>query len=317
MKRLLALAAAALTAATLQAQAPSAIVDGLDDTVKETMELAADGTAADTTAVPKWSYGGNASINLSQASFSNWSTGGDPSIAVNAAFDYEIDYKDAYNLWTNRLELAYGINRTSAEGTRKTNDKIYFSSNYGRILANKLYIGATVTFNTQFANGYDYKVSSTDYISTFMAPGYLSGGIGLTYTPTGWLTILVSPATYRATFVCDDKLSAAGSFGVTPGMRLLNEFGASVRVEAKTTLWEKLSVYSRLELYSNYLDKPQNIDVNWDVQLNYALTGWLTASLQVNMIYDDNILFGATETSPGVPRLQIKEVLGIGFQVSF
>lgn len=150
-----------------------------------------------------------------------------------------------------------------------------------------------------------------------MAPGYLSGGIGLTYLPTSWLTLIFSPSTYRATFVCDDKLSLAGAFGVTPGKRLLNEFGANVRAEVNTTIWKKLSLYSRLDFYSNYLDKPQNIDINWDIQLNYALTSWLTANLQVTMIYDDNILFGATADTPGSPRLQIKEVLGIGFQASF
>ena len=62
---------------------------------------------------------------------------------------------------------------------------------------------------------------------------------------------------------------------------------------------------------------PQNIDINWDIQLDYALTGWLTANLYVNMIYDDDILFGKTADTPGSPRLQIKEVLGIGFQVNF
>ena len=113
-----------------------------------------------------------------------------------------------------------------------------------------------------------------------MAPGYLSVGLGLTYTPTAWLTVIVSPATYRATFVCNDRLSDAGAFGVKSGRRVLNEFGANI-------------------------------------QLDYALTGWLTANLYVNMIYDDDILFGKTADTPGSPRLQIKEVLGIGFQVNF
>lgn len=71
-----------------------------------------------------------------------------------------------------------------------------------------------------------------------MAPGYLSVGLGLTYTPTAWLTVIVSPATYRATFVCNDRLSDAGAFGVKSGHRILNEFGANIRAEAKTTLWK-------------------------------------------------------------------------------
>ena len=66
--------------------------------------------------------------------------------------------------------------------------------------------------------------------------------------------------------MCNDRLSDAGAFGVKSGRRVLNEFGANIRAEAKTTLWKKLSLYSRLELYSNYLHNPQNIDINWDIQ---------------------------------------------------
>ena len=315
MKKLYTTATALLLAAASFAQTP-AITDDIEKTTKAVMEQAA--TEADSLQkASPWKSSGAAGLSLSQASFSNWNAGGDPAIAVNASFNYSLDYNDGSNLWTNRLELAYGINRTSTDGTRKTNDKIYLSSNYGRLIARKLYAGATATFNTQFAKGYDYKVSSTEYISDFMAPGYLSVGLGLTYTPTAWLTVIVSPATYRATFVCNDRLSDAGAFGVKSGHRVLNEFGANIRAEAKTTLWKKLSLYSRLELYSNYLHNPQNIDINWDIQPDYALTGWLTANLYVNMIYDDDILFGKTADTPGSPRLQIKEVLGIGFQVNF
>lgn len=212
MKKLYTTATALLLAAASFAQTP-AITDDIEKTTKAVMEQAA--TEADSLQkASPWKSSGTAGLSLSQASFSNWNAGGDPAIAVNASFNYSLDYNDGSNLWTNRLELAYGINRTSTDGTRKTNDKIYLSSNYGRLIARKLYAGATATFNTQFAKGYDYKVSSTEYISDFMAPGYLSVGLGLTYTPTAWLTVIVSPATYRATFVCNDRLSDAGAFGV-------------------------------------------------------------------------------------------------------
>ena len=188
MKKLYTTATALLLAAASFAQTP-AITDDIEKTTKAVMEQAA--TEADSLQkASPWKSSGAAGLSLSQASFSNWNAGGDPAIAVNASFNYSLDYNDGSNLWTNRLELAYGINRTSTDGTRKTNDKIYLSSNYGRLIARKLYAGATATFNTQFAKGYDYKVSSTEYISDFMAPGYLSVGLGLTYTPTAWLTSL-------------------------------------------------------------------------------------------------------------------------------
>lgn len=246
MKKLYTTATALLLAAASFAQTP-AITDDIEKTTKAVMEQAA--TEADSLQkASPWKSSGAAGLSLSQASFSNWNAGGDPAIAVNASFNYSLDYNDGSNLWTNRLELAYGINRTSTDGTRKTNDKIYLSSNYGRLIARKLYAGATATFNTQFAKGYDYKVSSTEYISDFMAPGYLSVGLGLTYTPTAWLTVIVSPATYRATFVCNDRLSDAGAFGVkaatasstssarTSGRRRKRRSGKTVALLAPGTL---------------------------------------------------------------------------------
>jgi len=266
-----------------------------------------------------WVRGGVFGVNLSQASFSNWAAGGDNSIAFDAVFNYSLNYKRDKHLWTNRLELAYGLNNTqSYDSVRKTNDKIYFSSNYGYKIAENLYIGALVTFNTQFAKGYDYKVSSTDYISTFMAPGYLTTGVGLIWTPRPWLKVTFNPASWRATFVYDEYLSnlPGGSYGVAQGENILNQFGANLVTEVNKEIWENVNLYSRLELYSNYLSKPQNIIVHWDTQLNFKINRWLSAGLNFNMIYDDNIRFNDGEGRT-VPKMQIKQTLGIGLQVQF
>lgn len=264
-----------------------------------------------------WTKKGVASANMSQAGYSNWSAGGENSIAFDTALNYDLNYLKGKNLWTNRLELAYGLNNTKSFDTvHKTNDKIYFSSNYGYRIAENLYAGGRLTFATQFAKGYDYGNSSTDYISTFMAPGYLTIGAGLIWTPKKWLTVTFNPATWRGTFVYDDRLSAAGAYGVDPGKHLLNQFGANLIAEVNTPIWENVILYSRLELFSNYLKKPQNIIVQWDTQVNMKINKWLSAGLTFNMVYDDNIRT-VQENGRMVPKLQLKEILGVGLQVQF
>lgn len=265
-----------------------------------------------------WRGSGVAGLNMSQVSLSNWAAGGDPSIAFDANFGYSLNYKKNKSLWDNRLELAYGMNDTKAKGTRKTNDKIYLSSNYGYRIAPKWYASAMVTFQTQFDKGYNYSKSETDYISKFMAPGYLTAGLGFLWTPTAWLKVNLSPATWRGTFVLDDKLSDEGAFGVDPGKNLLNEFGANILAEAKFKLMENMDLYSRLNLYSNYLDNPQNVDVQWDIQLNMKVNKWISANLTLNMLYDDNTrTFKNGDPQGGNARLQFKETLGVGLQVMF
>ncbi|MBR1957430.1 MAG: DUF3078 domain-containing protein, partial [Tidjanibacter sp.] len=103
---------------------------------------------------------GSAGITGSQMTLTNWAAGGDPSVAADFQFNYSIDYQKDNSLWQNRLELAYGLNRTESNGTRKTNDKIYFSSSYGQKVHDGLYVSALVKFNTQFANGFDYAVKN-------------------------------------------------------------------------------------------------------------------------------------------------------------
>ena len=253
---------------------------------------------------------------MSQVSLNNWAAGGDASIAGDVNFAYSLDYKKDKNLWQNRLELAYGLNRTETNGTRKTNDKIYFNSMYGYKIAEHWYVSAFVNFQTQFDKGYDYGKSDTDFISRFMSPGYLSAGPGITWTPKPWFTATFSPATWRGTFVMSDYLSDQGAFGVDPGKHLLSEFGGDVKLEAKYEFLPNMTVYSRLELFSNYLDKPKNVDVRWDTQVAMKINRWFSANLNLNLIYDDDTKF-AREDGTKVAKLQFKEVLGVGFQVNF
>ena len=263
-----------------------------------------------------WTRGGLIGINLSQISLSNWAAGGENAVGFNLNFNYKVDFKRDRHLWKNRLEMAYGLNKTKSEGSKKTNDNLYFSSMYGYQLKKSLYLSGLMTFQTQFAKGYDYNVDPDVFISRFMAPGYLMAGVGLTWTPKKWFTATFSPATWRGTFVSSKILSDQGDFGVTPGEHLFSEFGANLRMEATYEFLKNMTVYSRLDLYSNYLEKPQNVDVNWIVQLNMKINQWFSTNISTNMIYDDNIKIAQKDGTKG-PRLQFKEALNVGFQVNF
>ena len=75
-------------------------------------------------------------------------------------------------------------------------------------------------------------------------------------------------------------------------------------------------IYSRVDLFSNYLEDPQNVDVRWDVQLNMTVNKWFSANISTNLIYDNDTKIVQKDGSKG-PRLQFKESLGVGFQVTF
>lgn len=282
---------------------------------------ASDGVA--TSEEGPWTAAGVTGLTMSQTSLSNWAAGGEGSTAFDLMFNYGVDYNKGKNLWQNRLELAYGMNVSNSLGSRKTNDKIYLSSMYGYRISNTWYVSALLNFNTQFANGYDYKIKPRRYMSRFMAPGYLSLGVGFTWRPKQWFTATFSPATWRGTFVSDKSLFLDGNgnpvsaFGVKPGNCMRNEFGANVRFEINYDITPTVNFYTRLDLFSNYLKKPQNVDVRWDMMLTAKLYKWLSANFSVNMIYDDDVKFPRSDGTMGGPKLQVREILGVGLQANF
>lgn len=149
-----------------------------------------------------------------------------------------------------------------------------------------------------------------------MAPAYLLTGVGLTWTPVKYFSATLSPAAWRGTFVLSDRLSEEGAFGVKPGKKLLSEFGANLKMEAKYEFMKNMTVYSRLDFYSDYLRKPQNVDVNWEVQINMQINKWFATTLTTNLVYDDDIKIIQKDGSKG-PRVQFKELLGVGVQFNF
>ena len=263
-----------------------------------------------------WTTSGYAGLKLTQVSFTNWATGGDNAFAFDLQGTYQADYKHNRHVWKNRLELAYGLNKTKGDGLKKTSDKIYLNSNYGYEIYKNLYASAILNFQSQFTRGYDYAISRDISVSEFMSPGYLMTGFGVTWRPNKYFTAVFSPVAWRGTFVLNKRLSDEGAFGVKPGKNLLSELGANLKLESKYEFLKNMTVYSRLDLYSDYLRKPQNVDVNWEVQLNMVINKWFSTTLTTNLVYDDDVLIGLSD-GRRVKRVQFKELLGVGLQFNF
>lgn len=269
-----------------------------------------------------WRRGGLVSLNFSQVSLTNWSAGGQNSIAGNAIVNYFANYKKGKNVWDNNLDLGYGLIMQGKKGDiLKSDDKIDLSSKYGREAANHWYYSALFNFRSQFAPGYSYPNDSIA-ISKFFAPAYVILALGMDYKPNDNFSLFLSPATVRFIFVNDKLLSDAGAFGVDQGKTLRTEVGAYLKATYKKDLSANVNLQTSLDVFSNYLDKPQNIDVNWQVLLSLKVSKYISASLSTQLLYDDNtkLVFyqsdGATLDHVG-PGVQFKEVIGVGFAYRF
>ncbi|HYQ55961.1 MAG TPA: DUF3078 domain-containing protein [Draconibacterium sp.] len=262
-----------------------------------------------------WTTSGNTTLNFSQVAFSNWAAGGKSSMSgvvmVNLAANYK---KDKIN-WDNTFDFRYGFLKEEDIDLRKSDDKIDISSKLGIEAVEHWFYSGMVNFKSQFAPGYNYP-DTDNAISKFLAPGYLNMALGMDYK-TEKLSVLMAPVSGKFTFVTDDELSDAGAFGVDPGNKIRAELGATIKAQLVTDIMKNVTLDTKVDFFSNYLEDPQNIDVDWTLKIIMKVNDYLSANLITQMIYDDDILILNPDSGSEVPRLQFMESFGVGLTFKF
>lgn len=268
------------------------------------------------TAAKTWRKGGIYGINISQGSLNNWAAGGDEfSLSVNSVLSLFAFYKKDKHSWDNTLDFNLGYVRTTSLGSRKNDDRIDLLSKYGYALNSKLNVAGLINFRSQLFKGYTYAEDIKTLSSAFLAPAYILVSPGLDYKPNKDLSIFVSPATVRWVIVKDDSLSARGLYGVDSGRHSIAEVGAFASINYMKEFNPIVTYKGRLDLFSNYRNNPQNIDLYFTNVLNIKLSRVLSATWSVDMIYDDDVrLFGENRTGAA---LQLKSLIGIGLLLKF
>lgn len=258
-----------------------------------------------------WKRGGTVSAQLNQGSLRNWAAGGDRfSMAINSYINYFVFYKKDKHVWDNTFDFNFGMVQTTSLGTRKNDDRIDLLSKYGYNFDGKLYLTGLFNFRTQFFDGYTYSGNVGTFSSTFLSPAYMLTSVGVDYKRTNF-SAFVSPLTSRVVIVANDFLSSKGSYGVPPGSHAVNEMGAFASLNYNDLLPRNVNYKGRLDLFSNYLAKPQNIDVFMTNFFSFKINKYLSATYTLDVIYDDDVkLFG---DSKDAPSLQLKSLIGIGF----
>ncbi len=310
------------TLVTMLIVAAAGYVFAQDPTVKGLKEAAGKEIKKDPNdTIPKlWKLGGLVNANLNQAALSNWAAGGDKSsLSLNSLLSLYAYYTKGKHSWNNTLDLAYGIVSTTSLGNRKADDRIDFLSKYGyRISPKNWYVTGLFNFRTQFAKGFSYPDNNSKILtSDFMAPAYILVSPGISYQPSDNFSIFLSPITARWTIVSNDSLSAAGAYGVDPGKKTKLEMGAFASVNYKKKISESASYQGRLDLFSNYRHKPANIDLYMTNILLVKVTRVIAINFNVDLIYDDDAKTVKSDGTAGGPKLQIKELMGIGLAYSF
>jgi len=284
--------------------------------------------------VSNWEKKNTIGFDLNEIAFVNWSAGGTSSVSGLLKGNFIRRYTNDNVKWGNELIIRYGVNKQDGIEFRKTDDAFQFSSTFGyrRDTLSNWYHSAKFNFNTQFTSGYSYP-NTTEAVSGPFAPAYTFLGIGAEYAnKEKKINVYISPLTLKNTLVLDQRLANQGAFGVnkavydadgnliSEGERSRTELGFLLTTHYKTEIFKNINLENRLSLYSDYINKFGNIDVDWQLQLDLVVNKYVKANIGTHLIYDDDIK--ATEDIDGVqtivgPKVQLKQMLGIGIEYSF
>jgi hypothetical protein len=262
-----------------------------------------------------WKQGGLYNFNLSQSSLSNWAAGGDNfNMSLNTYFNYYFFFKKANQNLDNNIDVNLGFIQSTSLGGRKNDDRLDFLSKYGYQIdtSGMWFISGLFNLRSQFFDGFSFSGTNSTLTSSFLAPAYIILSAGLDFKPTPHFSIFFSPLTSRTTLLLNNTLSNLGKYGVPVGDKISKEVGTFITVNYNNTIATNINYKGRADFFSNYNQKPENINLYMTNMFSFKINKYFSASYNLDLIYDDKIkIFGPLKTSPG---LQLKSVIGIGFQ---
>ncbi|KGL61840.1 DUF3078 domain-containing protein [Polaribacter sp. Hel1_85] len=259
----------------------------------------------DTLPKPKWKIHGRFGFVFNQSSFTNWSSGGENTIAGDLNVNYDFNYKKKNINWDTRILTGYGLSHLSEKGYRKTNDRFELNSLLGIKSGKNWFLSHFVNFKTQYTRGYNYKtIPEGEPVSDFLSPAYLSLGPGMLWKKSDDLNINIAPATARLTMVSD---FFSGKFGVDEGKNTAFSLGFNLAGYFKFSLMENVEVENVLAVYSDYLEKPENIDIENQTNVRFKVNKHIKMHMTFHGIIDDN----------ASSKMQFRQLFGLGLNYSF
>ncbi|WP_298878901.1 DUF3078 domain-containing protein [uncultured Polaribacter sp.] len=254
--------------------------------------------------IPVWKIHGRFAFIFNQSSFSNWSSGGENTVAGNFNVNYDFNYKKDNVNWDSRIITGYGISHLSEKGFRKTDDRFEFNSLLGIKTTTYWFFSFIGNFKTQYTKGYDYKKEPKTLVSEFLSPAYLTFGPGMLWKKSDNLNLNIAPATARFTFVND---FFSGKFGVDEGKNSAFSLGFNLSGYYKFSLMENIEMENVLTMYTDYLANVGNIDIDYQTNIRFKVNKHIKMQMTFHSIMDDN----------ASSRVQFRQLFGLGVNYSF
>lgn len=261
----------------------------------------------------------DASLQFSQAYVSpNWYQGGNNNLNALANIYYNVKLNQEYHpslLFETTMQYKLGVNNAPDDSIHEYNiseDVFQLNTTFGIKAARHWYYSFTGQFKTQLLNS--YRSNSADLVSSFLSPGELTAGIGMTYNyankpKTVTFDMSIAPLSYNLKTCISDRIGHE-QYGIEPDRKTVSKFGSSAELKFYWRLCYNIQFRSRLFAFTDY----ESFQADWENTLAMDINRFLTTQIYCHARYDSRT---PRQADSDWHKFQLKEIFSIGFQYKF
>lgn len=262
-----------------------------------------------------WVKSGDHALHFSQTYFSpNWFRGGTGTFTLLNNHTLRLNYHKNRVRFNNTLELRLST-ITSPDDTlrryRIADDLLRYNADFGVDAFGKHWSYSTnVDARTQMFK--NHPVNSRDIHSAFLAPAYVSGGIGLKYNLDKRsekvrhrrvrLSFNFDPASFSYRYVGHKDVDVT-RYGIEEGKKSKYDLGSTVTGNLIYDFNRYINLNTRMRYFTSY----HKVEAELENTLNMALTNAFSTRIFLHLRYDDKV-----PRDPKYGYLQVSELLSFG-----
>lgn len=266
-----------------------------------------------------WLHTFNIALQLSQAYVSsNWYQGGNSHLSFHTNFLWDVMLNNVYHpnvIFQSTASYKLSINSTTDDEYHKysvSQDLFQYNLKAGYRAVHNWYYSFTTQFKTQFFNS--YPSNSQIRSASFLAPGELNLGLGLTYSKENAsksirFSASISPVSYNLK-TCIDSEVEHSQFGIRPDRKFVNEYGSNAEVNFFARIFDNTTYTTRLFLFSDY----NAFHTDWENTLNFQFSRLFSTQIYAHLRYDTST---DSSISKGWKKLMLNEILSVGISYTF
>jgi len=259
-----------------------------------------------------WKRTGFFVLNVNQSAQSEWGSGGENfMLGINTILNKAIHHKKGKYTFDTYLDMELGlVFATSYKQFRKTTDRFDLTFEIEHRIGKKNHFnyGLLGNINTQLFSGHEYVSEFHSKISNFLSPGKALLSFGIDYKNSNeksYFSFFATPTTIRWVTKVDPDFYSFKRFGVDSFHKIYTEIGAYITVHYNNRISKNTNLTSRLDLFSNYKRKPQNVDLLFNNVVTFSISKSFSATFVLDILYDDDVK----------KRTQIQQISGLGLRL--